>query len=80
MQRSGGFKRGPYVRGTTFRMSDSLGWDIVRIDDGEYEGFSLVDPEGNVWMETKVSREFSPGWGMLLEEAEALVETRRGLL
>lgn len=80
MQRSGGFKRGPYVRGVKILMSNVPGWDIVRIDDGEYEGFSLVDPEGNVWMETKVSREFSPGWGMLLEEAEALVETRRGLL
>lgn len=62
------------LRRDIISVSSSPGWDIVRIDDGLYEGFSLVDPNGNVWMETRVAQEYSPGWNLLLEEAERLVE------
>jgi hypothetical protein len=54
------------------------GFDILRIDDSFYDGFSLVNPEGEIFHEVKIATEFSPGWSYLLQEAEELVETARG--
>jgi hypothetical protein len=64
-------------------MTVPTGWDIVHIDDGVREGFSLVNPEGEIFHETWTGKDISPGWNVLLQEAEELIEAayaRRSIL
>ena len=53
------------------------GFEIIRIDDSFYDGFSLLNPEGEIFHEVRIATEYSPGWSYLLQEAEELVETMR---
>ena len=58
-------------------------FDIVMFDDGEYEGYDLINPEGEHYYKYRVASQWSPGFNKLLQGAEELIETvtaRRAVL
>lgn len=45
-------------------------FDIEMIDEPEFEGYKIINPEGEEYLVYRVSREWSPGYYALLAEAE----------
>ena len=52
-------------------------WDLIMIDDGAFQGFSLVNPEGDVYYEKRITLELSPGYSSLLQEGAELLEAAK---
>jgi len=58
-------------------------FDIVMYDDGNMEGFDIINPEGETYYSHRVAIEWSPGYSNLLQGAEEIVRevsARRAVL
>lgn len=53
------------------KRSRGVGWKVQLVDRGDVVGFSLVNPEGDVFYEQFYYRSEAPGEFALLQEAQA---------
>lgn len=55
-------------------MSLPYGYDLVYVDDGDSEGYDLINPEGETFVSVRYALDISPGRITLLQEAEERCE------